>query len=337
MDLAPYRNSLWLAEPSMFQRHLQAATMRPCPTSSQIRARHREWMEAAGSLAESALRSVGVDDREELQLLAEAERKPTKAIRAVKGKVGVIPIYGPVAQRMSGELMKADGTPLDYVNAALDSLVANPSVGAIVLRMDSPGGGVYGVSETADRIFAARKKKPIYAIADSVAASAGYWLASAADVVISTPSGDVGSVGVYRMHIDESAMLEKEGMKVSLIHAGKYKTEFAPTAPLSDEARAEMQTRVDETYVSFLNALKRNRGVSIEKVRDDFGQGRVVGAEDAMRRGMIDRVMSYDQLMMKLTGVDEPSQGGISTASAMQAMIATRQKLRQTKNLSKTA
>ena len=333
MNLAAYHNSIWLADAELFQRHIQAAMVRPCPTAEQLRAQHREWMQLAKDLPGMALQATGKDCRIEAELARGTSYRiesipqhvlegpaPTiraeapRAIRAVKGKVGVIPIYGPVDQRMSEELAKAGGTPLDFVSAALDSLMGNASIGAVVLRMDSPGGAVNGVQELADKIYSARANKPIYAIADSLAASAGLWIASAATMFISTPAGGaatVGSVGVLVMHVDESAMNEKLGVKVTTVSSGKYKTEFSPHEPMSEDARAHAQSRVDAVHEQFMAALKRNRDTTIENVRQNYGQGRVLTAQQALSVGMIDRILSYEELIAKLTGGAEnvPARG----------------------------
>ena len=80
--------------------------------------------------------------------------------------------------------------------AAFDRAAADSSIGAIVLNIDSPGGSVYGVEELADKIYKARGTKPVYAVANSLAASAAYWIGSAASQLYVTPSGEVGSIGV---------------------------------------------------------------------------------------------------------------------------------------------
>jgi len=290
-----YNNSIWLADGVRFDRYLRLAMARPCPSAAEVRSAHKSWCQAAADVVTVARQSVGKSD------VPDSHAELTR-INAVKGKIGVIPIYGPVDQRTSGELEKSGGTPLDFVSMAFDTLMDNPAVGAIVLRIDSPGGSVYGTEELSNRIFAARGRKPIYAIADSLAASAAYWIASSADMIVATPGGDVGSVGVYVMHVDESAAMEKEGVRVTLVSAGQHKTEFSPYSPLSATAKAEAQARVDGTYEKFLNALKRNRGTSIENVRENYGKGRVLTAEKALAAGMIDRVLSFEQLIGKLGG-----------------------------------
>ena len=342
--LTAYQGSIWLADGERFAPFITRAMAQPCPTAKDVGKMHRRAMKAAGEILpgneprgplcvygfdaggkdcdiEDWNLSVGDEplignDGKQLSIKAEAPR----AIRAVKGKIGVIPIYGPVDQRMTGELAKSGGTPLDFVSAALDALLANPSVGAIVLRFDSPGGSVSGVQELADKIYEARAEKPIYAIADSLAASAALWLASAATMLISTPGGGgatVGSVGVYVMHVDESAALEKDGIKVTMVSAGKYKTEFAPHAPMSDEARGHAQARVDGIHEQFMGALKRNRGTTLDNVRQNYGQGRVLTAQQALSVGMIDRVMSFSELISKLAGSGTPAPSGPSAAKLL--------------------
>ena len=103
----------------------------------------------------------------------------------------------------------------------------------------------------AAEIYEARNRKPIIAVVNSMACSAAYWLASAAGDLVCTPSGQAGSIGVYMIHQDVSKALDKEGIKVSLIKAGRYKTEGNSTEPLGAEARAAFQSQVDDVYTQF--------------------------------------------------------------------------------------
>jgi len=227
------------------------------------------------------------------RFIADGERKIQPRLPKVNGAVAVIPIQGVITKRGG---WFSDGT--DRVSRTLDAAMASKAVGGIVLDIDSPGGSSYGLMEFADKIFSLRGSgKPIIAIANPLAASAAIWAGSAAEQFIATPSGDVGSVGVWSLHIDYSAAMEAEGVKPTFIFAGKYKVEGNPYEPLSDEARAEMQRSVDETYDDFLNAMARNRGVPKAKVLSDFGEGRVLSAARAKAAGMIDRVASLDDVL----------------------------------------
>src|SRR5690606_12609791 len=110
-------------------------------------------------------------------------------------------------------------------------------VGTIVLDVDSPGGGVYGVAEFAEEIYKARGQKRIVAVANSMAASAAYWIATAADELVVTPGGEVGSIGVYMLHEDWSGAYEKAGIKPTVIKFGENKAEGIDVEPLSESAQ----------------------------------------------------------------------------------------------------
>lgn len=210
------------------------------------------------------------------------------------GAVAVIPLYGVIMPRADVFTQISGGTSLEMVKAAIEDAAADPAVGAILLDVDSPGGSVALVPETAAAIRAARARKPVVAVANTMAASAAYWLAAQADELIVTPSGSVGSVGVFAAHDDLSALQEKMGVKTTLISAGKYKTEGNPYEPLSDEARQAIQDDVDAFYAMFKADVAKGRGDTVATVEANYGQGRMVMAKDAVAAGMADRVDTFD-------------------------------------------
>ena len=215
--------------------------------------------------------------------------------------VAVIPVYGIIAQHMAqvDDLSSGGGTSTEEIGAMFDAALANPDVGTIILAVDSPGGTVYGVPELAARIFAARGQKKIVSVAASLAASASYWLASQADEMVASPSGEVGSIGVYSAHIDMTGAQEQAGMKVEIFSAGKYKAEGALGQALSEEAQVAEQGRVDEMYGMFVADVARGRGVKPADVRGGFGEGRVVGAKQAKALGMVDRVATLEDTVAR--------------------------------------
>jgi capsid assembly protease len=211
--------------------------------------------------------------------------------------VAVLPVLGTISHRMGMFSASSGGTSTEALTREFRSLLADSSVSAIVLDVDSPGGSADGIDELATEIFKARGKKPITAVANTLMASAAYWLAASADEIVVSPSAEVGSIGVLAAHEDRSALMEKLGVKVSLVSAGKYKTEGNPFEPLSDEARANIQKRVDEAYGRFVRAVARGRSVPVDTVRNGFGEGRVVSAREAVRLGMADRVATIDEVI----------------------------------------
>src|SRR3990167_6451821 len=144
------------------------------------------------------------------------------------GAVAVLPIHGVISHRINVMSDISGGTSIERLTAQFREALANPDVKTLVFDVDSPGGAVDGVPELASEIFEARGRKKMIAVASTMAASAAYWLASAADELVVTPSGEVGSIGVFAMHEDWSKWLDQEGIKVSLISAGKFKTEGNP-------------------------------------------------------------------------------------------------------------
>jgi signal peptide peptidase SppA len=251
--------------------------------------------------------AAGVKLDKEAAAEAVAAGRPRK-LEAVSGNVAVLPLFGIVAQRLSmmAELSEG-GTSTEMFGAAFDRLLGDSSVGAIVLNIDSPGGSVYGVEELANKIYSARGTKPIYAVANSLAASAAYWIGTAADRLFVTPSGEVGSVGVLAMHVDYSNFNEKMGVTPTYIHAGKYKVEGHSDAPLDDEAKRAIQASVDDYYDSFTSAIARHRGVSQRDVKSGFGEGRVVRGAKATEMGMADGVKTLEAVLGELTRSQKPA------------------------------
>ena len=206
------------------------------------------------------------------------------------GGVAVLSINGFIEMRCSRFTEFFGGTSTEMFASRFSAAMGDPNVSEIVIDVNSPGGEVAGVQELSDLIFKARGTKRITAIANPLAASAAFWIATAADRLVVTPSGDVGSVGVIAIHTDKSAMLEQEGVKKTIIKSGKFKAEGNPFETLDQTAIDFFQSRVDQMFSRFVADVARNRGVSKTDVRQNFGQGRIVMARDAVKAGMADSV-----------------------------------------------
>ena len=188
-------------------------------------------------------------------------------------------------------------TSLDGFMADFMAAMNDPAVGALLISIDSPGGSVYGVQEVSELMRSMREQKPVVAFANSLAASAAYWIGCSASRFYCTPGGEVGSIGVWQAHMDISGMLTNAGIHTTVISAGKYKTEGNPYQPLDSDAQAFMQSRVDDYYTAFVDAVAQARGVAPDVVRNNMGQGRVLGARDALQQNMIDGVMTLPQVL----------------------------------------
>jgi len=231
---------------------------------------------------------------------SEAEDERRQAAKSLgNGAVALIPIYGVISPKATFMQQVSGGTAMSVFRQSLAAAVADESVSSIVLDVDSPGGTVDMIPEAAADIRRARKVKPVVAVANTMAASGAYWLASQADSLFISPSGQVGSIGVFTAHDDLSKAMEKAGVSTTLISAGKFKTEGNPYEPLSDEAKAHVQARVDSYYKMFTADVAVGRKVKAAAVREGFGQGRMLLAEDAVREGMADGLATLEEVISR--------------------------------------
>jgi len=213
--------------------------------------------------------------------------------------VALMGIYGTITQRADMFTDWSGGTSTETAGAHFDELASDPSIEAIVIDFDTPGGSVYGVDELANKIAAASKTKKCIGVVNSLCASAGYWIASQCSELCMTPGGECGSIGVYMMHEDISKALEEQGRKVTFVSAGERKVAANYAEPLSDLGRAELKEGVDDYYSKFVRAVSKGRKVSQQAVREGFGRGGMVRAEQALKEGMIDRICTLDEVLSR--------------------------------------
>jgi len=228
-----------------------------------------------------------------------------------QGAVAIIPVRGIIANRMGSMDDSSGGTSCERIAAMIDQVAADPSVSTIVYDFDTPGGTVTGIETLAAKIFALRGVKKQIAMVTGMCASAGYWLGSQCDEIVSVPDGEIGSIGTrWTPHADLSGALEKQGIVVTEIYSGKYKTEGSPNQPLSAEAKAFKQSQSDAIYDKFVKAVARGRGTTPAKVENGYGEGRVLFAKDAKAAGLIDRIATMDETLARLVG-RKPAAGGM--------------------------
>lgn len=268
--------------------------------------------------------SGGTLSEQEIQQRIGAVAKPQ--VRQ-QGTIAVLPVFGVLTHRASMMTDMSGGTSTERLGSAIRQALGDTNVSAIVLDIDSPGGSVNGIAELADEIYRARGQKPVYAIANSMAASAAYWLGTSASELSVIPSGEVGSIGVLAAHEDVSKALEVQGVKTTLITAGRYKAEASPYAALADEARAAIQERVDDYYEQFVGDVARGRGVKASEVKAGYGEGRMVGAKRAKQLGMVDHVETMEALLSRL--MRQSGQSGKARAGEESPVIVAGDDLRR--------
>lgn len=249
------------------------------------------------------------------------DARTSAATRMAGGSIAVIPVMGLISQRSNLMQQICGGTSVQQLMAALQEAEADNSIDQIALVFDTPGGSVFGIQEAGAEIKRIAAAKPIVGIADSLCASAGYWLMSQCSECFVTPGGEVGSIGVWQAHEDISKALEMSGEKVTLISAGKFKVEGNPYGPLDPAAKDFMQQRTDEYYRAFTTAVARGRGVGVDAVRNGMGQGRVLGAQDALSQNMVDGVAPLRAVLSDMQR--RPRQAGKrGTSAAIRQRVA---------------
>ena len=220
-----------------------------------------------------------------------------RQVQQVGNKVVVLPLVGTMTQRADMFTQCSGMLSTDAFGKQIDQLANDPSIKSIILDIDSPGGSVYGLEELTAKIRSAASKKRVISVANSMMASAAYYVGSAATKTVAAPGSQVGSIGTIAVHVDESVALESEGVKYTFITAGKYKALGNNAEPLTAEAQVYYQDQVDQYYDMFLGAVAKNRGVAKALVKSDYGQGKILSAKDALKVGMVDQIRTLDEVI----------------------------------------
>ncbi|MFN7835688.1 MAG: S49 family peptidase [Burkholderiaceae bacterium] len=225
--------------------------------------------------------------------------KPVTRDYEVENGIAVIPVVGTLVRRTIG--LEAQSGLMSYglIAERLDAALQDNAVKAILLDIDSPGGEAGGVFDLADKIFAARKVKPIWAVANDEAFSAAYAIAAAADRIYLSRTGGVGSIGVIAVHLDQSVAEADAGLKYTAIYAGEHKNDLSPHEPLSDPARAQLQTEVDRVYALFTETVARMRGLDLAAIKET--EAALYFGEQSVAAGLADRIGTMGDALSDLT------------------------------------
>lgn len=272
---------------------------------SMLAAESRVW-----AMAPDRLASLAAEMAATIRPAAARSEPPTSR------ETAVVPIMGPLVRRGSFFSEFFGFGSYAAISARLTAAANDRQVERIILLVDSPGGAALGCEELGDEIARSAKVKPVIAVADVLAASAAYWLASQAGKFFGTPSAEVGSIGVFLLHIDVSKALADAGIKPTFIVAdvSPHKVDGNQFEPLAKTAKDYEQTQVDQIGARFIRAVVRGRKAKVGTVLDKFGQGRVLLAPDAARVGMIDGIATFADVLA----------GGSGARPAMSAAAAVR-------------
>ena len=220
---------------------------------------------------------------------------------AVANGKAVIGVYGPLLHRvMASDYPSGGPTTYSDIRNAFDQAMIDDAVNELFMVYDTPGGEVHGVFDLADHIFQARGQKPITAVINESAYSAGYLLASSADRIIIPRTGGAGSIGVIATHADFSRAEDAAGITVTHVFAGAHKADFSPHQPLGDEALASLQGMVNDTYEMFCETVARNRKMTVKAVKAT--EAAIYEGKKAVSAGLADEVQAADKAMAASRG-----------------------------------
>lgn len=278
---------------------------------ARLRADRRELFALARSMGSAAEMRAA---RAELMASSTVNLAPKSGASValdIRDGVAHIPIMGELTPHAETDACGAytAGTLTEYgfIQAALIAAEDNPEVREIALEVNSPGGYIDGIDETAQVL--AMIEKPVTAYVGGMAASAAYWLASQADrIVAMSPASEVGSIGIAMEEYDDDDALASEG----IAHRVYTSTDAPDKRPdtKTEEGRAKIVANLDALHGVFVRRVAEGRDVSPEVVRESFGRGALVIAEKALSVGMLDEVRGAH--FERAPKTEESEKGGVA-------------------------
>ncbi len=195
-------------------------------------------------------------------------------------RIGVVNIKGVITDSK---------TAVDQISKYSD----DPGIKSIIVRIDSPGGGVAASQEIYQSILTAKTKKKIVASLGSVAASGGYYIACASDRIVSNPGTVTGSIGAIMHFTNVEETMKKIGLRASAVKSGRYKDIGSPLRDMTPDERALMQGVIDDIYDQFIDAVSANRKIQKEKLKE-YADGRIFTGRQALQLGLVDVLGDMD-------------------------------------------
>ncbi len=212
--------------------------------------------------------------------------------------VGFLRIYGTIAVSGDESLFGSEGGS-DRVVETLDGFLHDKNVRAVVIRINSPGGTVAATQEIYRKIMQLRSKNiPVVASMGDVAASGGYYIASACNYIFANQGTMTGSIGVIMSAPDLSGLMEKAGVKMNVIKSGVHKDILSSSRPLTEEEALLLQQLIDSAYGQFLKDISLGRNIPIADF-EDYADGRIMTGEQALQLRLIDEIGSYENALKK--------------------------------------
>lgn len=214
---------------------------------------------------------------------------------AIVDGIGIVSIDGPMMKHAAS---MSDNCSTVLIRREIIDLANDTAVKGIVVKLCTPGGTLAGNMELANSIQFARTKKPVWAYAADMVASAGYWIASQCERLETNEVCMTGSIGTYCVVMDVSEKAAKEGVKVHVIRAGAHKGAGVPGTPITDEQLAIANAEVSKLNEFFLQAVSTGRSMPIDRVRE-IATGQCWIGSEAIEQGLVDGVSKFDDFFSR--------------------------------------
>lgn len=195
---------------------------------------------------------------------------------SLNDKVGVVPVEGVISDSFE-------------ITENINEFAKDHSIVAVVVRIDSPGGGVAASQEIYEAIIALKKKKKVVVSMGSVAASGGLLIACAGDKIVANPGTITGSISAIMQFANVEELLKKVGVKASVVKSGQYKDIGSPMREMTPDERIIIQELIDDIYNQFIDVIVRDRKLTREQVVA-IGDGRVFSGRKAKEYGLVDQL-----------------------------------------------
>ncbi|HZP43586.1 MAG TPA: signal peptide peptidase SppA [Candidatus Binatia bacterium] len=230
-----------------------------------------------------------------------------------RAKILLVDVSGVISDEPSRRafgLVETEST-LARIKSELEKAADDSRVKALVVRVNSPGGGVTASDEIYGELrrFKVEEKRPIVAALGDVAASGGYYVACAADTIVAAPTTVTGSIGVILMNLNVEGLLGKIGVRNETFKAGLHKDILSPLRGVTPEERRIVQSIMDGLHARFIAVVKEGRGPHLDDGRlPELTDGRIFDATQALRAGLVDEIGSLRDAIeaaKKAAGVEE--------------------------------
>lgn len=256
----------------------------------------------AVSLLWQAAASIATADFDEIFNLQQQQEYQTEVVQ--EGS----PANKIVVLRLNGVIQNTTGSPLNTATYnhtrfldMMETAAEDPNVGGIILRVNTPGGGVVESAQLHDQVVEIQEtyEKPVYVSMGNTAASGGYYLAASADKIVAHPGTMTGSIGVIMQSFNVSELADNIGIDMNTIKSGEFKDIMSPTREMTEEERDILQTMIDDMYADFVQVIVEGRDMTEERVRE-LGDGRVYTGSQAMEEDLVDALGNLEDTIAML-------------------------------------